>query len=277
MRPLASSVAVLVLLSACADGSLGPNRLPCARGVLPRPASVSSTIDGSSCTMVEGSTRPLYADYDVDLTDGERYVFTVRSTDAWQPLLELRDPSTGERIASGWVTGDARAGSTAELLYVAPRSGRFTLRVREGDAGVGRYTLRSQVCGGSSEEIFSPQTVGTESTIDAADCVVHDRWLPRDSAHAETFVVYVNRAETKRVTLAGRGAGAADFRGAIIVVGPFERGSSSWTRAIAGGASTVSLDLTGPSDMGGTYIVVAAGNTISNLGGYTMTVGPPTP
>ncbi|NUO63426.1 MAG: hypothetical protein HOQ11_17550 [Gemmatimonadaceae bacterium] len=268
-------MAALVLVAACSDAPVGPRGLPCARGTLARGTGVESTIAGSACTTTEGSATRAYADYDVDLTEGERYVFTLRSSDAWKPLLELRDPSTGAFVRSGWVTGAGEAGTTAEMLYVAPQSGRFTLRVREADSGAGAYTLHSQICGGSSTEIFSSQTVGAEGTIDAADCVVHDRWLDADSAHAETFVVYVNRAETKRVTLAARGG--STFVGAVIVVGAFERDASAWTRAVASGASQVSLDLTGPSDKGGTYMIVAAGNTIANLGDYTLTVGPPAP
>lgn len=275
MRSLASSVAVVVVLAGCAGDPVGPHSLPCARGTLAQGAAVASTIAGSTCTMSEGAAALAYADYDVDLSEGERYAFTVRSSDAWKPLLELRDRSTGDRIASGWVTGTGAVGSTAELLYVAPQSGRFTLRVREGDAGVGAYTLRSQICGGSSAEIFSSQAVVSESSIDPADCVVHDRWLAADSARAETFVVYVNRAETKRVTLAARGA--SPFVGAMVVVGPFERDASSSTRAATYGASQLSLDFSGPSDQGGTYMVVVAGNTFANLGDYTFTVGPTTP
>ena len=277
MRSLTSFVAVVALLAACAGDPVGPHGLPCARGTLARGATVASTIAGSTCTMAEGSAELSYADYDLDLAHGERYAFTVRSNDAWKPLLELRDPSTGERIASGWVTGTGEAGSTAELLYVAPQSGHFTLRVREGDSGEGTYTLRSQTCGGSSAEIFSSQTMGAEGTIDAADCVLHDRWLDADSAHAESFVVYVNRAETTRVTLAGRGAGASAFLGTIVVVGPFERDASGSTRAMTTGATQLSLDFTGPSDKGGTYMVVVAGKTIADLGDYTFTVGPATP
>lgn len=272
MRSLSSSLVLLAALTAaCSDSPLAPG-LPCARGSLAYGAAVTSTLATTSCTESELGTPRAYADYDVDLVDGQRYMFTVRSTDAWKPDLELRDPITGARIITGWATGTGETGTTAEILYVAPQSGRFTLRVIEGDHGKGTYSLRSQSCGGSSQEIFSATTVSIPGTIDAADCVLHDRWLDADSAHAKTYVLYVNRAEVNRVSLVARGA--SPFVGSVVIVGPFERDASGSMRAVSSSGANSYFDFTGPSDKGGTYMVAVTGSTFANLGDYTLSVGP---
>ena len=276
MRPISSTLVVLAALAvACADNPVGPRGLPCARGALAYGAAVTSTLATTSCTESELGPARAYADYDVDLVQGSRYMFTVRSTDAWKPDLQLRDPATGLRITTGWATGTGEAGTSAEILYVAPQSGHFTLRVVEGDKGRGAYSLRSQSCGGSSQEIFSAQTVSAQGTIDAADCALHDRWLDADSAHAETYVVYVNRAEVKRVSLVARGA--SPFVGAVVIVGPFERDASGSMRAVSSSGANSYFDFTGPSDKGGTYMIAVVGRTFANLGDYALSVGPPTP
>jgi hypothetical protein len=264
----AASVAAI----SCTD-TVAPTK-GCDRGVLAPGASATGTVL-PACT-TPGEFSETYVDYHVTLVAGERYLFTVRSESEWKPALYLVTPA-GVRVP-GWSDANTGTGAHSELLFVSPYNGPVTLHVVAATQALGRYTISSSQCGGSSEEIYTDATVGTEGSIAPTDCVVHDRYLPADSTHADSYVLYLDRDESKTVTVTARGASAGTFHPAIIFSGPYLSGESTSSQHAVGSSSETSLtmQLTG-GNQAGRYILAVGGADPGNFGDYTLTVGPPAP
>jgi hypothetical protein len=265
----------LATVASCTDTS-GPDSLDCSRGTLAQGALVTGTLAQNACT-TGGEFGKKYVDYKVNATAGERYLFTVRSEAAWRPVLELHndaDPAAGPR--TGWSDDNAGPGAHSEILFVSPYSGTLTLRVTAaaGDGTVGSYSLRSQQCGGSSQEITGAAPLTADGSIDATDCVIHDRLMDNDSAHADTYVLYLARDEIKTIKVKARGASVGNFKPSIVVTGPFVAGSSASERLYS--VTTVDslvVDVDG-GNVAGDYILAVLGATPTQLGQYTLTVSP---
>ncbi|HET9004237.1 MAG TPA: hypothetical protein VFN39_09600 [Gemmatimonadaceae bacterium] len=267
-----------ISIVACTDSN-APDTRSCVRGTLAQGASVRGTLDSRSCT-TRGDLTVSYVDYRVALVAGQRYLFTLRGENRWHPTLELiSDADPAAPPVTGWFTdGDASgAGATSEILIVPALSGNATLRIRDVSTG-GAYALRSGVCGGSSQEIFTSGSISAQGSIDAGDCVIHDRWLQSDSAFAETFVLYLGREELKTVSVKARGASIGAFNPSVVVIGPFVAGmGGASTRQVTYSSSdSLSMQVQGASQAGD-YIVAVAGRTPTMMGDYTLTVGPPAP
>lgn len=277
MKSWIASVVVVAaaLLSGCRDAT-DPHDVNCSRGTLAPGATVTGTLAQGACTTSD-EFAPTYVDYTVTVSSGERYLFTLQSETAWRPVLELHndaDPAAGPR--TGWSDDTSKVGAHSEILFVSPYNGTLTLRVLAVQGPGGAYSLRSQQCGGNSLPIQGGGTVSAEGTIDAADCVVHDRLMDNDSAHADTYVVYLGRNEVKAVKVKERFLGDG-FAPAIVLAGPFISGSPTSVRQY----SMTSLDslvvqITGGNDAGN-YILAVAGATPGTVGAYVLTVGPATP
>ena len=279
-RIVFAAAACSVALAACSD-STAPNPANCERGALAIGALVQGKLDKQSCLVTTGSVAERHVDYKVALMAGNRYLFTLRSETAWHPVLDLiNDAAPTTPPITGWFTDGSTSGSGAyaELMIVAPFSGTATLRIRGTDVVGSAYTLRSTACGGSPHEIFISGSVSTQGTIDATDCMIHDRWLESDSARAETFVLYLGRDEIKTVSVKARGASAGLFKPGIVVTGPYVLGggSGSMRQVTYSSSDSLSMQVQGTSQAGD-YIVAVTGRTPSSTGDYTLTIGPPTP
>jgi len=266
------AAAATVAASSCTD-TAAPNT-GCDRGTLSVGASATGTVS-HACTTT-GEFSETYVDYHATLVAGERYLFTVRSESAWKPVLYLVTPA-GLRLP-GWSDFNTGTGSYSELFFVSPYTGPVTLHVVAASESLGGYTISSKQCGGSSVEIDSDVTVGADGTIAPTDCVVHDRYLPADSTHADSYVLYLDRYETKNVTVTGRGTSAGTFQPAIIFSGPYLSGESTSSQHTVGstGETTLTMQLTGGSEAG-RYILAVGGANPGSFGDYTLTIAPPTP
>ena len=271
-RLLLLAAAAGVAASSCTDTSAP--KAACDRGALSVGATATGTL-AHACT-TSGEFSETYVDYQVNLLSGERYLFTVRSESDWKPALYLVAPS-GLRLP-GWSDLNSGTGAHSELFFVSPYNGPVTLRIVTANGRVGGYTLRSTQCGGSSTEIDTDGTVSTDGTIAATDCVVHDRYLPHDSTHADSYVLYLDRDETKTVTVTARGASADTFHPAIIVSGPYVGGASTSSQHTVGtiSANSLTMQVTG-GNQAGDYILGIGGASPGDFGDYTLTVGPPAP
>ena len=271
-RILLLAAAASVAAAACTDNTAP--KTSCDRGSIAVGESATGTVSGACTT--RGEFSETYADYHVNLTAGERYLFTVRSDAPWKPALYLMTPA-GPRLP-GWSDTNTGIGAHSELFFVSPYSGPMTLRIVAAGGTPGAYTLRSAQCGGSSAEIFTHATVGAEGTIAASDCVVHDRYLPADSTHVDSYVLYLDRDETKTVTVTARGASAGTFHPAVILSGPYVAGAAIASQHTVGSSSATSLSMqVKGGSQAGQYILGIGGATAGDLGDYTLTMGPPAP
>ena len=272
--PLA--IALAATGTACTETS-GPADQGCHRGTLTAGGTVSGTLASGACTG-SGEFAATYSDYTTTLVAGERYLFTLRSDAPWPPVLQLinsADPAAGAR--TGWSDDIVGTGAHSQLMFVSPYNGPVTLRVTSGLAEhLGAYTLQASQCGGSSIEIGAT-AVSAQGTIDANDCVIHDRVADADGSHADTYVLYLGRNESKTITIEARGASAGVFKPAFILTGPFVAGSPSSERQY----TVTSLDsLSVPVDGGnvaGDYMLAVMGAGPGVFGDYTLTVGPTPP
>jgi hypothetical protein len=268
-------IAALAGAASCTDTS-GPDSLTCDRGTLAPGALVTGTLARNACA-TGGQFSQNYVDYKVNVTSGQRYLFTVRSEAAWRPILELRndaDPAAGPR--TGWSDENVGPGAHSEILFVSPYNGTLTLRVTASPANttLGAYSLRSQQCGGSSQEITGALPLSADGSIDATDCVIHDRLMDNDSAHADTYVLYLGRNEVKTVRVKARGASVGNFKPSIVVTGPFVAGSSATERLYSVTTlDSLVVDVDG-GNVAGDYILAVLGATPTQLGQYTLTVTP---
>lgn len=274
-RSITAVAATFLMVAGCND-STSPKAQNCDRGTLAHAGVASGTLASGACTSALESGA--YANYTVNLSDGERYLFSVRSETAWSPELELINPADPLAITRlGWPDMVAGAGAHSDLAFVSPYTGPVTLRVR-GRNNPGAYVLTSRQCGGSSQEIFTSGSISTSGTISADDCVLHDRLLAPDTARVETFVLYLGRYETKTVTVKARGASAGSFHPMVMLEGPFvvgDGGLPSRMIALASGDS-LSVQVSG-TGVAGDYALVIGGRSSADLGDYILTVGPPAP
>lgn len=268
-------LATFTAAAACTDTN-GPDSLTCNRGTLTSGALLTGTLARDACT-TGGQFAQTYLDYNVNVTSGERYLFTLRSESAWKPVLELHndaDPGAGSR--TGWSDEITGVGGHSEILFVSPYNGTLTLRVTGTGGGLGAYSLRSQQCGGSSQEINGTAAVSAEGSITANDCVVHDRFMDNDSSHADTYVVYLDRNQVKTVKVKQRFTGDG-FVPSIVLTGPFVSGDAATERMY----SVTTLDSlvvqVGGGNVAGRYILAVAGRTPNTFGAYVLTVGPAAP
>ena len=267
------AVATLVAVTSCSETS-GPSAAGCDRGALNAGGTVSGTLATGTCKATDVPGQP-YVEYTTTLTSGQRYLFTLRSDSPWPPILQLinsADPLAGAR--TGWSDEIVGTGAHSQLMFVSPYNGPVTLRVTSGAADhPGAYTLTSSLCGGSSIEIGAT-TVSAQGTIDASDCVIHDRFMDADSAHADTYVLYLGRNESKTIKIKARGASAGVFKPAFVLTGPFVAGSPSTSRQY----TVTTLDsLWVPVDGGnvaGDYMLAVMGAGPTMYGDYTLTVAP---
>ena len=259
-------------VSSCTD-SVAP-KPDCDRGTLQPGASATGTLL-PACTTA-GEFSETYVDYHVTLTEGERYLFTVRSESPWKPALYLVAPYGGRM--PGWSDSNTGTGAHSDLFFVSPYTGPMTLHLVAATAAIGRYTISSQQCGGSSEQIFTHGTLGTQGTIALTDCVVHDRYLPSESTHVDSYVLYLDRDETKTVTVEARGASVGTFHPAIIASGPYISASSpTFQHTVASSdQGTLTMQLTA-GNQAGRYILAIGGASPQDVGDYTLTIGPPAP
>lgn len=275
-RSIAAVAAVTFAVAGCND-STSPEAKTCDRGTLAHAAVTSGTLASGACTSPLESGA--WADYTVNLTDGERYLFSVRSETPWTPTLELINPADPlADVRLGWSDAVAGAGAHSDLMFVSPYTGPVILRVRGTGSNPGAYVLASRDCGGSSQEIFTPGTIATTGTIGTDDCAMHDRLLAPDSAHIETFVLYLGRYETKTVTVKARGASAGIFHPLIAAEGPFVVGMGGLPNRMVATSSGDSLSVyVNGTGVAGDYILVVGGRTSADVGDYTLTVGPASP
>jgi len=278
-RSTIASAACLLALAGCTDSTSPKPKAAqnCDRGTLAHWVVTSGTLASGACTSaLEGGA---YADYTVYLSDGQRYFFSVRSETPWTPSLELinpADPLADRRF--GWSDEVAGAGAHSVLMFVSPYTGPVTLRVRSASSNAGGYVLSSSECGGSQQEIFTSGTLSTFSWIDRSDCVLHDRLLSPDSAHVDLFVLYLGRYETKTVTVKARGTSAGIFHPMVAVEGPFVVGLGGLPdRMIALGSSDSLSVMVSGAGVAGDYMLAIGGRSSTDLGEYTLTIGPPTP
>ena len=264
------SAAVIVTVS-CTDTS-GPESR-CERGTLELGGSVSGTLSQGACTG-NGEFAQTYLDYKVNLVSGQRYLFTLRADAAWRPQLELLSASDGTLLQMGWSDDIVGAGAHSELLLVSPSNGPATLRVTAGLGAQGAFTLRSSQCGGSSQVFEGTIALGAQGTIDASDCVLHDRLMDNDSAHADTYVVYLDKNAVKSIRVKARGESVGTFIPAIVFTGPFTVDGSLSLRQFSVSSADSLITQVGGSNVAGNYILAVAGSTPNTLGAYTLTVGP---
>jgi len=270
------AIAFAVAGTACTETS-GPIDKSCNRGTLVAGATVSGTLASGACSG-SGEFSGTYVDYTTTLVAGERYLFTLRSDAPWPPILQLinsADPAAGAR--TGWSDDVVGTGAHSQLMFVSPYNGPVTLRVTSGAAQQpGAFTLQSSQCGGSSVEIGAT-TVSAQGTIDPNDCVIYDRVAQADGSHADTYILYLGRNESKAIKIKARGASAGVFKPAFILTGPFVAGSQSLERQYTV-SSVDSLSVpVGGGNVAGDYMLAVMGAGPGVFGDYTLTVGPTPP
>lgn len=278
-KSFAAIAATVFAFVGCKD-STSPKPKPvqnCDRGTLAHWVVVSGTLASGACTSALESGA--YADYKVYLTDGGRYFFSVRSETDWSPSLELINPADPlADVRFGWPDQVAGAGAHSVMMFVSPYTGPVTLRVRSTTSNPGAYVLASSECGGSQQELFFSGTLSTFSTIDRSDCILHDRVLSPDSAHVNLYVLYLGRYETKTVTVKARGASAGVFHPLVALEGPFVIGLGGLPDRMISVASGDSLSvLVTGTGVAGDYMLAVGGRSSTDLGEYTLTIGPPAP
>ena len=264
------AIAAVIIVVACSD-STSP-RQACVRGTLSAGAVESGTVAANDCAFNVLGSKVGYTDYRVELEQGERYLFTLAASGLWQPTLQLLQPQHDDSImVAGWADSDGIDVRTSEILFVPPYSGTFTLRVISNSGTNGSYTLRSRSCGGSSTEIFGNTPISTSGTISATSCVVHDRFLDADSIHADLFVLYLGRNESKVITVKRT---SGNLVPAFIVTGPFLERPSGFSRQVSIAAvDSMSSTVTG-GNVAGDYILAVGASRYEQTGGYQLTVSP---
>jgi len=275
-----SVIAALVLAAtSCSEisGSSSPSGTSCSRGTLVGGGVVAGTLASGACIGTGGAAQT-YVDYTTMLVAGERYLFTLRSDEPWPPVLELidsADEAAGPR--TGWSDDIIGTGAHSQLLFVSPYNGPVTLRVTSGLANrPGAYTLRSSQCGGSSIAIGAT-TARFDGSIDASDCVIHDRFIATDSAYADTYILDFHDDGPKTVTIKARGGSVGIFKPAFVLTGPFVVGSTTLARQYTVSSIDSMSVPVGSSTWEGKYVLAVAGATPTTTGDYTLTVGPTAP
>lgn len=267
MRLIAPVILTSLLLSGCGgsliDFGTGQRGTPagCTRGVLvvgtPRNSDLSTTDD---CRV--NDTGPLFESFSVTLTQGQAYLIrVVAPNNDLNVYLELLD-ATGQIVA---FNDDDRATITSrnsQIVFVAPVSGTFNVRVRAFDAsGVGAFTVAVRTCGGT--RITGPVTL--TGSIAPTDCRIANIATAGDSAQADFFVVPLVADASLTFRLSNL---SADFDPVMMFDGP---GFTADLADAVFGDSTLTVRAFTTGD----YLLIVSGSDITDLGSYTLVATSP--
>lgn len=261
-----ATLLVLVTVAACTNPE-DPDRGSCVRGSLSMEGTVSSSLDTRDCELRSTSSTRYHEEFNVQLQQGQRYVFTMRA-ESFTPSLELR--SASDSLLTGGVVDALDASArVASLVFVAQQSGAYKLRASAVGGGTGSYSLASRAnCGGSSEEIYGSATLSTTGTISASDCEISHYWLPQKSARVDLYVLYLGRGESKEITVSPQ-------EGSSIAPVIYVRGVNglAFHEGVAYGWTPGMLTVENTSSRDALY-VLAVGGSAATPWSYTMTVEP---
>lgn len=266
MKHFAPVLLISLLLSGCGgltDFPTGQRGSPrgCTRGALsigtPTSSDLSITDD---CRL--NDTGPLFESFSVTLTQGQAYLVRVLApNNDLNVVLELLD-ATGQIVA---FNDDDRATVTSrnsQIVFVAPVSGTFTVRVRAFDAtGVGAFTVAVRSCG--TTRINGP--VSLTGSIALTDCRIANIATTGDSAQADFFVVPLVADATLTFTLSNLSAG---FDPVMMFDGPGF--TADLTDAVFGDRILSVRAFTT-----GEYLLIVSGRDIADLGSYTLVATSP--
>ena len=261
------------LVAACSD-STSPGRMPatCVRGTLAPDAGVQGTVGGDGCR-VDMTSSVGYADYAIEMQQGERYLFTLLATTAWRPTLEILQPQHHDSLlVMGWFDFTGGPDSLwSEILVVSPYSGAFTLRVLGNSEKSSAYILRSRRCGGTAAPISGTPPFAGDGMIDAGSCVVHGDYMYADSAKADLYVLHFGVSESKFITVKRT---SGNLQPGVLVTGPFPIRGGGMSRMMATTAGdSVYMTVIGNATPGDYMLAVGSGN-YGPTGGYRFTVSP---
>jgi hypothetical protein len=262
------------LIAACSD-STSPGRTPatCVRGMLASDAEVHGTVGGDGCR-VDMTSSVGYADYAIEMQQGERYLFTLLATTAWRPTLEILQPQHHDSLlVMGWFDFTGGADSLwSEILVVSPYGGTFTLRILGSSEKASAYTLRSRRCGGTAAAISGIPPFAGDGIIDAGSCVVHGDYMYSDSAKADLYVLRLGVSESKFITVKRT---SGNLQPGVMVTGPFPVRGGGMSRMMATTAGdSVYMTVIGNATPGD-YILAVGSGSYGSMGGYRFTVSPP--
>jgi hypothetical protein len=306
------ALAAGTILAACSsDNSTGPDARNCTKGTITAPDTKTGKLGSTSCLRWDYAyASPLTGDsvysdsWDVSLVKGQGYVFNLQNVadSDWDAVLELvgTNPTTGDvDLLSISDDEGVRGTKWAQMFFIAPASGTYSLRVSGYDVGdTVSYSLTSKRCDPAMPTI-ADSLVTTSQQLTAFDCVLEQPLFAQFGTHESTYVklysVHFNPNDTKRITVT-----FGDFFPAFQIVGPdwgvycyydYQGCGENFTTAggsvvLPGGSSSISLDLTtdgrftcqwdfcGYTHFPGDYTLVVGAENFGDVGAFQLTVLP---
>lgn len=296
MRKLLSVLAVAALAAGCSSDKavVGVDPASCTKGSITTGDTKTGTLDASACPTYdwywfEDSVH--YASYNVTVEKGKAYLFSLASTaadsDTTSRALALVDhesvvgDSTDYYLAvqSPWRT----ASDPAELYFVAPKSGTYSLRAFTGNISETLpYSLTAAACPTKQLDITGAFS-DSAATLGADDCTLHQAYFTEhyngsnwvyNPSHAALYTIYFDGHSRRTITVK-----SSDFAPGFMVEGPgFDAYCNTYycsgnVRSNTSMADSVSTTL--GMWMPGTYTITVGSVQANATGKYSIDISAP--
>ncbi len=240
MRKVLLACALALAVGACSSdeiAAVGPDPQNCTKGSVKVGDTKTGSIGSSSCAMYdwywEGDSVN-FESYNVRVEKGKGYLFTLGGDDPADRKLGMVSGTDlfGDSVslyAAVQEAYDDEGGKPAQLFFVAPRTGVYSLRVFNGEVGDSfDYTLTARECEPKQVDIIGSYSNDTAS-LGEDDCTVAEPYFTYASrggswgyapTHVALYTVNFDGNRPRRITVQ-----SDDFSPAFMVMGP---GLDAW-------------------------------------------------
>lgn len=236
MRKLLFVCALALVAGACSSdeiAAVGPDPQNCTDGSIKVGDTKTGDIDSSSCSMYdwywfEDSVR--FVSYNVTVEQGKGYLFSVGGDSAAYRAIGLATTSDflsdsaslylAVQSPNNWGVG----GKPAQIFFVAPKTGTYSLRVFIDDLDESSdYTLTARECKPRVIDLQGAYSNDTAS-LGEDDCTIEEPYFSysnvngqwtRTPSHVALYSIYYDGSADRQITVQ-----SDDFAPGMMVAGP---------------------------------------------------------
>lgn len=284
MRRSALLLSFAVFAAACSGDKAvtGPDDPSCVKAQITPGGTKTGRLGATSCTFTDSiwlDDSSHYDSYTFQAAAGRAYLLTARAPDAYTDyVLELMGSgATAGQETLLSVADDEGGNYDPQMLFVAPQSGVYSLRVLGYSySDTNTYTLTARECPVRATITTSFSDAGQQ--LQGTDCVWgYTAFSSGDSSHVAVYSVHFDAGTSRQITVVSTGFTPGFFIGgpgfdSYCHLGACRSGALGW------GSSADSLSGTFAANNSGDYtLVVGASSGYSATGTFKLTVGPSQP
>lgn len=281
MRRTTTVLLACTVLAACGGDNnnvVGPDDPACVKGQIAAGGTVAGQLNGVSCSFVDedySDNSTFFDSYTFQARAGKAYQITARADDdGFDYVLELfgsTSDGTGERVLSvADDEGGGMSGLDPQMLFIAPTSGAYSLRVMGYEAeDTSTYTLTAREC--PVHAVITTSFSNANQSLQTSDCVWNDTYFGAGSSRVALYAVHMDANTARTITVV-----SSDFEPGFHAGGPGFDGycyldRCEYTIAAAhANVDSVSSELV--ADSAGTYMLAVGSRVYRNTGTFKLVV-----